>query len=281
MRPPELLPGGLLRQDCSSGSTTACELAALREENDELRARCEWQAQALRELRQRTEEAAGAEAALAPRGLPRHGGGAGVAWRLAPVPGRLCEQATQTDSAVEQLRMHEKQLAAAHQKAGEKTRELWDAQEQGRVLQKQLLQQEKLVSQYKEEISNLEEQLRVAIAKQHRAEDERTLAEQSSAQAQRSLRVAQAWGEVKADCGENSTRAPSPQSTMNTSSCSGCSRRPTSASRLSRARTPAKRWGSWQEDAAFEASSSSDEESVPCTTLRPALMHRASVKSQA
>merc|ERR1712060_791762 len=145
------------------------------------------------------------------------------------------------------------------------TRELWLAEKRSISLQKQLVKQETLVSQYKEEIENLEEQLRMSLERQHRAEDEKSLAERC---------CRHAWEEnEKSSFSEGSTRAPSLQSTMRNQLNSSCGfGRPMSANRTSRTSTSYSNAGPQAESAgsaqrsssrqamAFEASSSEDED---------------------
>jgi hypothetical protein len=127
------------------------------------------------------------------------------------------EQATQTDSlemaelAVEQ----DRQLDAAHNKAGEKTRDLARALEQVQALQTQLQLQTQLADQYKEEVRTLEIQFEGAMGKQRRAEDALSLAECQlrKERGQQSTRpVSRAWDEPLVSCG-GAKDAPSQAST--------------------------------------------------------------------
>lgn len=189
---------------------------------------------------------------------------------VSSVSRRACEQSIQTDEGDPRDRS-DLYLEAAHQRAGEKTRELRSAHKRIKQLEAQVLSQDKMLTQYKSEMERLEERLRIAILKQHRAEQERDFSHQSlkndrmADQSGRSPCISQAWAKPNFD--DDSTCASSQNTPKDISPSSGSLpggflHRPMSANIASRPKS-ARRWsncGESRDEAAFEEPSSTDDE---------------------
>jgi len=310
--PPPRPPSGGPRRRSKTGSAPYCEdtpyssraqdnseVMKLKEENAELRARCDWQAQALKDLRQSSEDVEyqpiGSLSVPAPRPFRPTATGSRSSCsnrRLAPVPGRMCNQESQTDE-MEEMATEQHLEAIKHKN-------------RTAHLEGQLRMQEKIIGQYKTEIDSLEEQLRIALSKQLRAEQERDVAERcartsypakggraspcqisrraspcaSPRMATRSFCMSQAWGDATPKSDEGSTRAPTPQSITvptPTSTTPAASQRPMSARTIpSHMVLPSPR-AAWRGDDAFEESASSDDDDRPSTARA---MKMASLKIQ-
>lgn len=167
------------------------ETARLRQLVEELKTKCEGQARELEDLRKMGPE---------PTSPPA------VASRL-----KSTDTPREDSSLSQRFDAQSKELDALHREVGNKGRLLRKQEETIQTLRAELQQEKNLVERYREQLELLEEQLSGAKQKQHRAEDERAIAEWHlrSAHGGRTSRsctprpgtskgVAQAWAEPPA-----------------------------------------------------------------------------------
>lgn len=165
---------------CDGGSSSVLDAESeedpvkLRRLNAELLARCNWQASELKDLRKKVDEANG-RSPWQSQESPRRP----IATPAAPRVSESKSQGAQTDevSVDDRLDIQNQQLDAVHALVGEKVREIGRLREHIKTVEGQVKQQSVLAEQYRTELESVEAQMKNSTQKQHRAEDERSLAE--------------------------------------------------------------------------------------------------------